>query len=56
MLGQRIADRRILRLVRRWLKAGILEGGEWVEVDRGTPQGSGMTPPTQKISSSSTPF
>ena len=44
MLGQRIADRRILRLVRRWLKAGILEGGEWVEVDRGTPQGSGISP------------
>ncbi len=38
MLEQRIADRRILRLIKRWLKAGILEGGEWVEVDAGTPQ------------------
>lgn len=44
MLEQRIGDRRILRLIRRWLKAGILESGEWVEVDIGTPQGSGISP------------
>jgi len=44
MLAHRIADRRILRLIQRWLKAGILEGGEWVEVDAGTPQGSGISP------------
>jgi len=44
MLEHRIGDRRILRLIRRWLKAGILEGGEWVEVDTGTPQGLGISP------------
>jgi RNA-directed DNA polymerase len=38
------ADPRILRLVRSWLDAGILESGEWRETDRGTPQGAGISP------------
>lgn len=29
MLSHRIADERILRLIRKWLKAWILEGGAW---------------------------
>jgi len=44
MLAHRIADRRILRLVRKWLKAGVLEGGQWTETVEGTPQGSGISP------------
>jgi RNA-directed DNA polymerase len=44
MLAHRIADPRILRLVRRWLEAGVLESGEWRETDRGTPQGAGISP------------
>jgi group II intron reverse transcriptase/maturase len=44
MLAHRIADPRILRLVRMWLEAGILESGEWHETDRGTPQGAGISP------------
>jgi RNA-directed DNA polymerase len=44
MLEHRIADRRILRLIKRWLQAGILEGGEWTAVDTGSPQGSGISP------------
>ena len=44
MLEHRIGDRRILRLIRRWLTAGVLEGGEVVAVDTGTPQGSGLSP------------
>ena len=44
MLKHRIADRRVLALIRKWLKAGILDGGEWKEADRGTPQGSGVSP------------
>jgi group II intron reverse transcriptase/maturase len=44
MLEHRIADRRIIRLVRRWLKAGVLESGEWRVVETGSPQGSGISP------------
>jgi len=39
MLAHRIADPRVLRLVRMWLEAGILESGERHETERGTPQG-----------------
>jgi len=44
MLSHRIADRRVLRLVSQWLKAGVLESGEWRETDEGTPQGSCISP------------
>jgi RNA-directed DNA polymerase len=44
MIEHRIADRRVLTLIRRWLKAGVLDGGEWKETDSGTPQGSGISP------------
>lgn len=44
MLSHRIADPRVLRLVRRWLKAGVLESGEWMRTDEGTPQGSCISP------------
>jgi len=44
MVAHRIADRRILRLIRQWLRAGILESNEWHETDRGTPQGAGISP------------
>jgi retron-type reverse transcriptase len=44
MAAHRIADPRILRLIRQWLEAGILESDEWHEVDRGTPQGAGISP------------
>jgi hypothetical protein len=36
MLAHRIADPRVLRLVRMWLEAGILESDEWHETDRGS--------------------
>ena len=45
----RVADPRILRLIRKWLKAGVMEEGKWSETETGTPQGSVMTPCTQKI-------
>lgn len=41
---QRIADPRILRLIRKWLKAGVMEDGEWKETKVGTPQGSSISP------------
>jgi RNA-directed DNA polymerase len=44
MLGHRIADPRVLRLIERWLRAGILESGRWEPVEIGTPQGSGISP------------
>jgi hypothetical protein len=38
-LEHRVADRRILRLVQKWLKAGVIEDGGWSETPEGTPQG-----------------
>src|SRR6266511_1780001 len=46
-LEHRIADRRVLRLIRKWLKAGVIEEGVWSESVEGTPQGASVTAPTQ---------
>ncbi|HEY6369211.1 MAG TPA: reverse transcriptase domain-containing protein [Candidatus Sulfotelmatobacter sp.] len=43
-IEHRVADRRILRLIRKWLKAGVSEDGQWSETNRGTPQGSVVSP------------
>ena len=43
-LEHRIGDRRIIRLIQKWLKAGILEDGDIVVSDRGTGQGSVISP------------
>jgi group II intron reverse transcriptase/maturase len=40
----RVADRRILRLIRKWLKAGVMEDGKWSDTETGTPQGSVISP------------
>jgi RNA-directed DNA polymerase len=40
----RIADRRIVRLIQKWLKAGVSEEGEWKETKEGTPQGAVVSP------------
>jgi group II intron reverse transcriptase/maturase len=44
MVAHRIADQRILRLIRGWLGAGVMEGQRWSETVQGTPQGSGISP------------
>jgi len=36
-LRHRVADNRILRLIQKWLKAGVSEDGEWSETTVGTP-------------------
>jgi group II intron reverse transcriptase/maturase len=40
----RIADKRIVRLIQKWLKAGVMEDGRWFETEEGTPQGSVISP------------
>src|ERR1700724_985292 len=40
----RIADQRIVRLIQKWLKAGVMEDGRWFETEEGTPQGSVISP------------
>jgi group II intron reverse transcriptase/maturase len=39
-LEHRIADQRVLRLIRKWLSAGVIENGEWSQTVEGAPQGS----------------
>lgn len=43
-LAKRIADRRVLRLTRRYLNAGVLANGVVIERDEGTPQGGPLSP------------
>jgi group II intron reverse transcriptase/maturase len=40
----RIADRRVVRLIQKWLKAGVLEGGARTWSEEGTPQGGSISP------------
>ncbi len=48
-LEHRIGDRRIIRLIQKWLKAGVLEDGVVTPGEKGTGQGSVLTPLTQKV-------
>ena len=43
-LEHRIADKRVLRLIQKWLKAGVIEDGVWSETLEGTPQGGSASP------------
>jgi group II intron reverse transcriptase/maturase len=40
----RVADRRVVRLIQKWLNAGVLEDGKRIRVEEGTPQGSSASP------------
>jgi group II intron reverse transcriptase/maturase len=40
----RIADRRVMRLIQKWLNAGVLEDGKRMRVEAGTPQGGSASP------------
>jgi group II intron reverse transcriptase/maturase len=43
-LEHRIADRRVLRLIQKWLAAGVIEDGAWTESLEGVPQGASASP------------
>jgi RNA-directed DNA polymerase len=40
----RIGDKRIVRLIQKWQKAGVMEQGRWLDTEEGTPQGSVISP------------
>ena len=43
-IEHRVANHRILRLIQKWLKAGVSEDGQWSETKLGTPQGAVVSP------------
>jgi len=43
-LEHRIGDRRLIRLVVKWLNAGVMEGTEWTDTGKGVPQGAVVSP------------
>jgi RNA-directed DNA polymerase len=43
-IEHRVADRRILRLIQKWLRAGVSEEGKWSKTEVGTPQGAVASP------------
>src|SRR5205809_3448029 len=51
-IAERVSDKRLLKLIRAFLRAGVMEGGLVSPVDEGTPQGGPITPRTQKAISS----
>jgi RNA-directed DNA polymerase len=40
----RIADKRVLRLIHKWLRAGVIEDGVWSDTEEGTAQGASVSP------------
>lgn len=44
IIGQRVRDGVITRLIDKWLKAGVLEAGQWTSTEEGTPQGGVISP------------
>ena len=43
-IEHRIADRRVLRLIQKWLRAGVIQDGEWSDTPQGTAQGASVSP------------
>ena len=43
-MEHRIADRRVLRLIQKWLSAGVIENRSWTAFEEGVPQGASVSP------------
>ena len=43
-IEHRVADRRVVRLLQKWLRAGVLEDGKRIQTEEGTPQGGSASP------------
>jgi len=43
-IEHRIGDERVVRLIQKWLTAGVMEQGEWSKTESGTPQGAAISP------------
>ena len=52
-VAERVSDKRVLRLIRAFLCAGVIEDGLVRPTEEGTPQGGPLTPRTQKVTFSS---
>jgi RNA-directed DNA polymerase len=53
LVAKRVADKRLLKLIRGFLNAGVMEEGLVSPTEEGTPQGGPLTPLTQKVTSPS---
>ena len=45
----RIADQRVLRHIKKWLNAGVMEDGKRTQAEKGTPQGGSVSPLLERL-------